>query len=163
MEASSFRKVMPRDYRRVLDQIRAAEAEAYGELIDEVEPLAGARDLIERLRGEGATVILASSAKQEEVDHYLDLLDARELVDGWTTSADVESTKPEPDLVLAALEKAGGDDPSVMVGDSVWDVKAAKAASVSACSADQRSRQPAKVVGCRGPPAERKFGSRKAV
>jgi HAD superfamily hydrolase (TIGR01549 family) len=112
------------------EEIRAAEAEAYGELIGEVEPLAGARDLIERLRGEGATVILASSAKQEEVDHYLDLLEARELVDGWTTSADVESTKPEPDLVLAALDKAGADDPSVMVGDSVWDVKAAKAAGV---------------------------------
>ena len=90
----------------------------------------GARELIERLRGEGATVILASSAKQEEVDHYLDLLDARELVDGWTTSADVEKTKPEPDLVHAALEKAGGDEPSVMVGDSVWDVKAAKAAGL---------------------------------
>jgi phosphoglycolate phosphatase-like HAD superfamily hydrolase len=75
-------------------------------------------------------VILASSAKEDEVDHYLDLLDARDLVDDWTTSADVESTKPEPDLVLAALEKAGGDDPAVMVGDSVWDVKAAKAAGV---------------------------------
>ncbi|HEX6780395.1 MAG TPA: HAD family hydrolase [Solirubrobacterales bacterium] len=112
------------------DEIREAEGEAYGELIGEVEPLEGARELIERLKGEGATVILASSAKQEEVDHYLDLLDARELVDGWTTSADVESTKPEPDLVLAALEKAGGGDPSVMVGDSVWDVKAAKAAGV---------------------------------
>jgi HAD superfamily hydrolase (TIGR01549 family) len=112
------------------DEIRAAEAEAYGELIGEVEPMEGARELIERLRGEGATVILASSAKQEEVDHYLDLLDARELVDGWTTSADVESTKPDPDLVNAALEKAGGDEASVMVGDSVWDVKAAKAAGL---------------------------------
>jgi len=112
------------------DEIRGAEAEAYGELIGEVEPMEGARELIERLRAEGATVVLASSAKQEEVDHYLDLLDARELVDGWTTSADVENTKPEPDLVNAALEKAGGDDPAVMVGDSVWDVKAAKAAGV---------------------------------
>jgi HAD superfamily hydrolase (TIGR01549 family) len=112
------------------DEIREAEGEAYGKLIGEVEPLAGARDLIERLKGEGATVILASSAKQEEVDHYLDLLDARELVDGWTTSADVENTKPDPDLVHAALEKAGGDDPAVMVGDSVWDVKAAKGAGV---------------------------------
>jgi HAD superfamily hydrolase (TIGR01549 family) len=112
------------------DAIREAEAEAYGELIDEVEPLEGARELIERLRGDGATVILASSAKQEEVDHYLDLLDARELVDGWTTSADVESTKPDPDLVHAALEKAGDGEPAVMVGDSVWDVKAAKAAGV---------------------------------
>jgi len=112
------------------DGIREAEAEAYGELIGEVEPMEGARELIERLRDAGASVILASSAKRDEVDHYLDLLEARELVDDWTTSADVESTKPDPDLVLAALEKAGNDNPSVMVGDSVWDVKAAKAAGV---------------------------------
>jgi HAD superfamily hydrolase (TIGR01509 family) len=111
------------------DAIRATEAEAYGELIGEVEPMAGARELLQRLRTDEATTILASSAKQEEVDHYLDLLDARELVDGWTTSADVESTKPDPDLVHAALAKAG-EGPSVMVGDSVWDVKAAKAAGV---------------------------------
>lgn len=75
-------------------------------------------------------MILASSAKQEEVDPYLDLLEARELVDGWTTSADVEATKPEPDLVHAALEKAGGGDPALMVGDSVWDVEAAKRAGL---------------------------------
>ncbi|MGN6255350.1 MAG: HAD family hydrolase [Solirubrobacterales bacterium] len=111
------------------EEIRAAEAEAYGELIGEVEPMKGARELIEKLRDEGSTVILASSAKQEEVDHYLDLLDARDLVDGWTTSADVEATKPEPDLVHAALEKAGGG-PAVMVGDSVWDVEAAKRAGL---------------------------------
>jgi len=112
------------------DAIRTAEGEAYGELIGEVEPMAGARELLERLRGEDATTILASSAKQEEVDHYLDLLDARELVDGWTTSADVEQTKPHPDLVHAALEKGGGEGPALMVGDSVWDVKAAQAAGV---------------------------------
>jgi HAD superfamily hydrolase (TIGR01509 family) len=112
------------------DAIREAEAEAYRELIGEVEPLEGARDLIAKLKEEGATVILASSAKEEEVDHYIDLLDARELVDDWTTSADVESTKPDPDLVHAALEKAGNDERSVMVGDSVWDVKAAKAAGL---------------------------------
>jgi HAD superfamily hydrolase (TIGR01509 family) len=112
------------------DAIRETEAEAYGELIGEVEVMEGARGLIEKLHEEGSTVILASSAKEEEVDHYLDLLDARELVDGWTTSADVEATKPEPDLVHAALEKAGNEDPSVMVGDSVWDVKAAKRAGL---------------------------------
>jgi HAD superfamily hydrolase (TIGR01509 family) len=111
------------------DAIREAEAEAYGELIGEVEVMEGARELIEKLRDEGSTVILASSAKEEEVDHYLDLLDARDLVNDWTTSADVESTKPDPDLVHAALEKAG-DGPSVMVGDSVWDVKAATAAGI---------------------------------
>jgi HAD superfamily hydrolase (TIGR01509 family) len=111
-------------------EIRAAEGDAYGELIGEVEPMEGARGLIEDLRGDESHVILASSAKQEEVDHYLDLLDARDLVDGWTTAADVERTKPHPDLVQAALEKAGGGDPAVMVGDSTWDVKAADAAGI---------------------------------
>jgi HAD superfamily hydrolase (TIGR01549 family) len=112
------------------DAIRATEGEAYGELIGEVEPMDGAREMIEELREDGSTIILASSAKAEEVDHYLDLLDARELVDGWTTAADVEKTKPEPDLVQAALEKANGGGPSLMIGDTVWDVKAAAAAGV---------------------------------
>jgi HAD superfamily hydrolase (TIGR01509 family) len=111
------------------DEIRTAEAEAYGELIGEVEPLDGARRLIEELKDDGCTVILASSAKQEEVGHYLDLLDARELVDGWTSSADVEETKPAADLVHAALEQAGGGA-ALMIGDSTWDVKAARAAGV---------------------------------
>ena len=59
----------------------------------------GSRELIEQLKQRGHTVVLASSAKEDEVDHYLDLLDARELADAWTTSADVEATKPAPDLV----------------------------------------------------------------
>src|SRR5215204_6407095 len=107
----------------------AAEKELYMELIDEVEPLEGARDLIVVLKERGAAVVLASSAKEDEVDHYLDLLDARELADGWTTSADVEATKPEPDLVKAAMEKAGTDD-AVMVGDTTWDCEAAKRAGI---------------------------------
>jgi HAD superfamily hydrolase (TIGR01549 family) len=111
------------------DDIRDTESALYMELIDEVEPLHGARDLIVDLKGSGHAVVLASSAKANEVDHYLDLLDARELADGWTTSSDVEATKPEPDLVAAAIEKAGGG-PAVMVGDSVYDCEAAKRAGV---------------------------------
>jgi HAD superfamily hydrolase (TIGR01549 family) len=111
------------------DDIRASEKEQYFELIDEVRPLDGARELIEDLKRDGRTVVLASSAKPDEVEHYLDLLDARELADAWTTSGDVERTKPYPDLVNAALERAGGG-PGVMVGDSVWDCKAAENAGV---------------------------------
>jgi len=111
------------------DDIRAAEKTLYFELIDEVQPLRGARELIEDLKERGHAVVLASSAKSEEVDHYLDLLDARELADDWTTSADVEATKPEPDLVTAAMDKAGNGD-AVMVGDTTWDCKAAKRAGV---------------------------------
>jgi HAD superfamily hydrolase (TIGR01549 family) len=111
------------------EDLRAAEKVLYLELIEEVQPLAGARDLIEDLRRAGRRVVLASSAKPEEVDHYLELLDARGIVDDWTTSGDVEATKPEPDLVLAAIEKAGEDD-AVMVGDSTWDCVAAKRAGI---------------------------------
>jgi HAD superfamily hydrolase (TIGR01509 family) len=111
------------------DDIRDAEKPLYMSMIEEVEPLEGARDLIVDLKERGHTVVLASSAKEDEVDHYLDLLDARDLADGWTTSADVEETKPQPDLVSAAVEKAGGGD-AVMLGDTPWDVKAAKGAGV---------------------------------
>jgi HAD superfamily hydrolase (TIGR01549 family) len=109
--------------------IRAAEKVLYAELIGEVEPLEGARSLVEDLKGQGHAVVLASSAKEDEVEHYLELLDARELADGWTTSADVEATKPEPDLVQAAIDKAGGGE-AVMVGDSTWDCEAAKRAGI---------------------------------
>jgi len=113
------------------DEIRDTESKRYFELIDEVETMDGSRELIERLKQRGHTVVLASSAKQDEVEHYLDLLDARELADAWTTSADVEATKPAPDLVTAALERAGGSsDDAVMVGDTPWDVKAAGGADV---------------------------------
>jgi HAD superfamily hydrolase (TIGR01509 family) len=94
-----------------------------------VQPLDGARALVEDLKRTDHRVVLASSAKPEEVEHYLDLLDARELADAWTTSGDVENTKPEPDLVNSALEKVGGG-PAVMVGDSVYDCEAAGNAGV---------------------------------
>jgi HAD superfamily hydrolase (TIGR01549 family) len=111
------------------DDIRAAEKALYMALIDEVEPFAGARELIHELKERGHAVVLASSAKPDEVDHYLDLLGARDVVDAWTDSGDVEATKPEPDLVHAAIDKAGGGD-AVMVGDSTWDCEAAGRAGI---------------------------------
>jgi HAD superfamily hydrolase (TIGR01509 family) len=111
------------------DEIRAAEKDLYAELIDEVEPMEGARELIEDLKRNGNAVVLASSAKREEVGHYLDLLAARKLADGWTTSADVKATKPHPDLVLAALEKVEAER-AVLIGDTTWDAKAARSAGI---------------------------------
>jgi HAD superfamily hydrolase (TIGR01509 family) len=111
------------------EDTRSAEKALYMSLINEVGPLEGARELITDLRERGLQVVLASSAKPDEVDHYLDLLDARGIVDDWTTSADVESTKPEPDLVAAAMEKSGADE-GVMLGDSTWDCESAKRAGL---------------------------------
>jgi HAD superfamily hydrolase (TIGR01509 family) len=120
-----------RTERELGDRIREAEKQRYFELIDEVEPMDGSRALIEDLKRRGHRVVLASSAKQDEVDHYVDQLEARELADAWTTSADVEATKPQPDLVHAALQRIGGrPEDAVMVGDTPWDVEAAARAGV---------------------------------
>ncbi|MFP5363383.1 MAG: HAD family hydrolase [Thermoleophilia bacterium] len=106
------------------DTVRTEEHALFQQLIHEVQPFEGARELIEDLKQRGCKVVLASSAKAADLAHFLDLLDARELADGWTDSSSVERTKPEPDLIAAALEIVGGG-PGVMVGDSTWDVAAA--------------------------------------
>jgi HAD superfamily hydrolase (TIGR01509 family) len=116
---------------RLGDEIRGAEGELYMEMVGEVRPFPGARELIAELRDVADAVVLASSAKEHEVDHYLDLLDARELATDWTTSADVDSTKPQPDLVHAALEQAGADS-GLMIGDTAWDCEAAGRAGIPA-------------------------------
>jgi HAD superfamily hydrolase (TIGR01509 family) len=117
--------------RRCGDDIRAAESPLYLATIQTTSVLDGARELIEDLKADGRKVVLASSAKQQEVDHYLDLLDARELATDWTTSADVDSTKPQPDLVHAALAKAEAES-GLMIGDTAWDCEAATRAGIPA-------------------------------
>ena len=103
-------------------------------LMEEVSLLPGAREFIVALKERGHRVVLASSGKPHHVDQALDMLDVRDVVDGWTTSEDVEATKPAPDLLHVALEKIGepADSPSVVVGDSVFDVQAAANAGMPA-------------------------------
>ena len=90
---------------RLGEALRDAEAGYYGQLIGEVEPMGGAHALLAELSKRGHSIILASSAEECDVEHYLELLDARELIDAYTTSADVQASKPEPDIVRAAIEK----------------------------------------------------------
>jgi HAD superfamily hydrolase (TIGR01549 family) len=111
------------------DDIRDTRDSLYQELIGEIEPLHGSHELISDLKERGVRVVLASSSPQDELDPYLELLDARELADAWTTKDDVEATKPAPDLVHAALAKAGTEN-AVMVGDTRWDIEAAAKAGV---------------------------------
>jgi HAD superfamily hydrolase (TIGR01509 family) len=116
--------------RRHGDAVREAEKEEYQALIGEVRCLPGAQELMRELRERGHTVVLASSGKAEELDHYLEMLDARALADAWTSSADVEATKPHPDLVEAALGHVQARS-AVMVGDSPYDCEAAGRAEIS--------------------------------
>jgi HAD superfamily hydrolase (TIGR01509 family) len=116
--------------RRVGDAVRETESERYAELVGEVAPLPGARQLLAELNDRGVAVVLASSGKADEVEGYIDLLGARDLA-RWTTSADVDRTKPAPDLIEAALELAGTRD-AVVIGDTTWDAEAASRAGIQA-------------------------------
>jgi HAD superfamily hydrolase (TIGR01509 family) len=120
--------------RRVGDRARQRQGEEVDALIEEMAPLPGARDLLVAIRERGHRLVLASSGQQRHVDVFLDKLNARGIVDGWTTSSDVEASKPAPDLLRVALKKLGAppDASSVVVGDSVWDVEAAKKAGMPA-------------------------------
>lgn len=113
------------------DSVRDAEADHFSPMLDEVAPFEAATTFLSALHESGHQVVLATSARPADVDHYLDLLDARGLADSWTTAEDVRATKPEPDLVLAAMERVGAHD-GVMVGDSTWDARAAQAAGIAA-------------------------------
>ena len=117
---------------RIGDEARDRWVAEFDLLLDEIAVLPGARELLVTLKDRGHRVVLASSGKAKHVDRFLDLLDARDLADDWTTSDDVESSKPEPDLLHVALEKIGepADAPSVMIGDSVFDVQAATKAGM---------------------------------
>jgi HAD superfamily hydrolase (TIGR01549 family) len=111
------------------DSLRDASKEEFARLRDECAPLEGAHDLLVELKRRGLTVVLASSSRQDDLDHFLAALEARDVVDAWTTSDDVARTKPAPDVIRAALEKAGTED-AVMVGDSRWDIEAAAKAGL---------------------------------
>ena len=119
---------------RIGDDVRERWVHEFDRLIDEIAPLPGAKEFVRELKERGHRVVLASSGKPQHVDHFLDLLDVRDLAEAWTTSEDVESTKPAPDLLQVALQKIGEplDAPSVVVGDSVYDVEAAKRAGMPA-------------------------------
>ncbi|MEI4272850.1 HAD family hydrolase [Klenkia sp. LSe6-5] len=119
---------------RIGDAARERWEQEVQPLLDELAPLPGARDLLVAVRERGHRLVLASSGKADQVDRYLDLLDARELAEAWTTSDDVEASKPAPDLLQTALRKLGEphDAAAVVVGDSVYDVEAAKRAGMPA-------------------------------
>jgi HAD superfamily hydrolase (TIGR01549 family) len=114
---------------RLGDDLRERWEKLFDEVIDEVAAFEGAHELIGELKNRSHRVVLASSSVEKHTNYFLDLLEARDLLDGWTTKDDVEATKPSPDLVEAALQKAGTRD-AVLIGDTPWDVEAGRKAGV---------------------------------
>jgi len=93
-----------------------------------VTPFPGVRELFERIVADGKKIVLASSAKGAEVKFHLGVLGVADLVTATTSADDVEHSKPCPDIFAAALGKVAplGADQALVVGDSPFDVQAAK-------------------------------------
>jgi HAD superfamily hydrolase (TIGR01549 family) len=106
------------------DALRDAWVEEFDEMIDEIQPFDGVRDLLTEVKRRGFRLVLASSGKAKHVETFLDLFGGKELADAWTTSEDAETSKPAPDIVQAALDRVDGAG-GVMVGDSTYDAEAA--------------------------------------
>jgi HAD superfamily hydrolase (TIGR01509 family) len=119
---------------RIGDEARERQGKEVDQLLPEIAPLPGARDLLLAIKERGHRLVLASSGQQRHVDFALHLLDARDIADEWTSADDADRTKPAPDLLQVALKKLGApaDAPSVMIGDSPFDVQAAKDAGMPA-------------------------------
>jgi len=106
--------------------------EAFRALLPQVQPAPGARALLERLRDRGLALVVATSAGEDELDPLLERAGVRDLIDERTSSSDVERSKPDPDIVAAAVKRSGHPPASlVMLGDTPYDVAAARRAGVS--------------------------------
>lgn len=97
-----------------------------------VRPTPGARALLERLRAAGLRLVVATSAQADELEALVERAGVRDLVPEATTSSDAPSSKPSPDIVVAALEKLGcAPEAAVMLGDTPYDIEAAGRAGIA--------------------------------
>jgi HAD superfamily hydrolase (TIGR01549 family) len=102
--------------------------EEFAALRDDIPALPGAAELARVAKERGATVVLATSGKPDDVEVLRRTLGADEWIDGSVNSSEVESSKPAPDIFARALEVAKAEPgDALVVGDTVWDVKAASA------------------------------------
>jgi HAD superfamily hydrolase (TIGR01509 family) len=117
------------------ERVSELHSEHYGKLQERGHPLPGAKELIASLVKRGYEVWLATSAEPEELEHHMQELGAEGKISGVVSSDEAEESKPAPDIFGVALERAGvGPEDAVVVGDSIWDIEAAKEAGVRAAA-----------------------------
>jgi HAD superfamily hydrolase (TIGR01549 family) len=113
------------------DAAKERHSAHYEELYPRLRPFEGARDLVRRLHERGVRVVLATSAPADELEVLRACLDVDQWLHDVTSADDVDTAKPDPDIIAVALQKAGVDhDGATMVGDTVWDAQAAARAGV---------------------------------
>ncbi|MDQ3863895.1 MAG: HAD family hydrolase [Actinomycetota bacterium] len=119
------------DDEETVEKIQDLHSEIYEELQGYGHPLPGAKELISSLKERGYEVWFVTSAKDEELEHHMQELEAEDSVDGVVNSSAVENAKPAPDIFEETLRRAGASvDETVAVGDAVWDVEAAREAGI---------------------------------
>jgi HAD superfamily hydrolase (TIGR01509 family) len=114
-----------------IEKIEELHTEFYGELQEHGHPLPGAKELISSLLERGYEVWFVTSAKDEELEHHMEELEAEGKITGVVNSSAVENSKPAPDIFELTLERAGASpDETVAVGDAIWDIESASAAGI---------------------------------
>lgn len=114
------------------EQAKKLHAAAYHELASRLRPFASARELLAAVAAHGVAVVLATSAPEDELKMLRAALDAEPYLSAVTSAEDAESAKPDPDILQIALDRvAVAPDHAVMVGDTIWDGRAAAAAGVT--------------------------------
>jgi len=114
------------------DQVKKEHSRRYSELVPLLQPFEGAQQLLRAMTENGVKVVLATSAPPDELTRLRELLDVDDAVDSVTNAEDVDTAKPAPDIVQVALERSGiGPSEAILVGDTVWDVRAANQAGVA--------------------------------
>jgi HAD superfamily hydrolase (TIGR01509 family) len=111
--------------------IADAHSDFYGPYLHRLSAFDRAADLLRATKQAGLAVVLATSASAKEATHLRAALDADDVIDAVTSKDDVEESKPDPDIVQTALDKAGlRAADALFVGDTVWDVEAARRADM---------------------------------
>jgi len=113
-------------------RIDALRAQIFRErYLPKLKPFPRATELLERLHADGHTLVVATSAKKEEMEALLEICGASRLIQGRTSSDDAEQSKPDGDIVAAALERAKvSAAEALMLGDTPYDIEAARRAGV---------------------------------
>lgn len=106
--------------------------EVFGQkYLPRLQPTRGARQLLEHMVADGLRLVIATSAGEDEMRALLEQAGVADLIDDATSSGDVESSKPDPDVVDVALQKGRlRPEESVMIGDTPYDIAAAAKAGV---------------------------------
>ena len=102
------------------------------EYLPKVQPFPKVRELFQRIRDDNKRIVLASSGKKKDTKYYIDLLKIEDLIDGYVSGDDADSSKPAPDIFDASLKKLGDISPTeaMTVGDTKFDVEAARKAGL---------------------------------